>query len=473
MLLGWYCYCITSSTSQDRPCLTSIFGEGGSLKFPLLWFYRGIPDAGRFYPSYNGYKDELVWSSIWLYMATNETKYLTEAKSKYRQFRLNKYANQDFYWDDKLPGINVLLTKITRKKIYRTQAKKFCDNIIKQGKYTPKGLLYRRPWGTLQYSSGAALICLLTADLGIKSKDYRKFAKKQIDYILGDGGSRSFVVGYGPMPPNQPYHRSSSCPSAPNPCNFTALYSKEHNPHILYGAVVAGPDHKDHYVDDRSNTRSNRVSIAYNAAFQSAVAALKYLEIFPPPTVKPKTKMPKTTRKPRRKLTTTTATMTTATTATPIKPTTMISETSTVISANWNKPTNATSIPATNANLSNLTNTTTSDARFVTAPSSTIIVATTPTTTHFSDVELHNSTHHNAANHSDIATSPNSMQDDTDIFIPTKRSDITTVENSILATATPRNANDTMQDKNKGLSNKRCKLHCPVLIITFIIRLFS
>lgn len=34
------------------------------------------------------------------------------------------------------------------------------------------------------------------------------FAKKQIDYALGDGG-HSFVVGVGKNPPERPHHRAA------------------------------------------------------------------------------------------------------------------------------------------------------------------------------------------------------------------------------------------------------------------------
>lgn len=43
------------------------------------------------------------------------------------------------------------------------------------------------------------------ADIGIKSIPYREFAKKQIHYILGDGG-QSYVVGFGKNYPLQPHH---------------------------------------------------------------------------------------------------------------------------------------------------------------------------------------------------------------------------------------------------------------------------
>jgi len=48
---------------------------------------------------------------------------------------------------------------------------------------------------------------LQAADLGLSPANYRRFAKTQIDYMLGVGG-RSFVVGIGNNPPQRPHHRS-------------------------------------------------------------------------------------------------------------------------------------------------------------------------------------------------------------------------------------------------------------------------
>jgi hypothetical protein len=63
----------------------------------------------------------------------------------------------------------------------------------------------------------------------------------------------------------------SSCPPAPAVCE---LNSPAPNYYVLTGALVGGPDEYDSYVDDRSDYVHNEVATDYNAAFQSAVAAL-------------------------------------------------------------------------------------------------------------------------------------------------------------------------------------------------------
>ena len=44
------------------------------------------------------------------------------------------------------------------------------------------------------------------------------------------------------------------------------------NPHELFGALVGGPGPNDEFEDLRTDRLKNRVSITYNAGFQSAVA---------------------------------------------------------------------------------------------------------------------------------------------------------------------------------------------------------
>lgn len=52
-----------------------------------------------------------------------------------------------------------------------------------------------------------AFMALLAAEDGIRTNEYRTWAKGQIGFALGDTG-RSFVVGFGVNPPTQPYHRA-------------------------------------------------------------------------------------------------------------------------------------------------------------------------------------------------------------------------------------------------------------------------
>jgi len=81
--------------------------------------------------------------------------------------------------------------------------------------YTPGGLAWLSPWGSLRYASTAAFLAFVWADdptVGTPSKKetYRAFAEKQINYILGDNPRKgSYVVGFGENSPKHPHHRTA------------------------------------------------------------------------------------------------------------------------------------------------------------------------------------------------------------------------------------------------------------------------
>lgn len=145
-------------------------------------------------------------------------------------------------------------------------------------KRTPKGLVFRDAWGANRFAANTAFLALLAADLGLNPVAYRQFARKQIHYMLGDSG-RSFVVGFGKNPPQRPHHRSSSCPSAPARCDWGNYENAGPNVHVLYGALVGGPDRYDKFKDDRTEVKYSEVATDYNAGFQSAVAGLRHLQL--------------------------------------------------------------------------------------------------------------------------------------------------------------------------------------------------
>jgi hypothetical protein len=102
------------------------------------------------------------------------------------------------------------------------------------------------------------------------------FALQQVTYALGGrrGKGRSFIVGLGFNPPTKPQHRQASCASGVFKCSVSnALAAAGPNPHVIKGAVVAGPDSDDGFADDRSSEQS-RVSVAYNVPFMGTVAGL-------------------------------------------------------------------------------------------------------------------------------------------------------------------------------------------------------
>lgn len=60
------------------------------------------------------------------------------------------------------------------------------------------------------------------------------------------------------------------------------MMSNKANDHVLYGALVNGPDMNDHFVDVRFNKAGKaytKVRIDYNAGFTGALAGLLQLDI--------------------------------------------------------------------------------------------------------------------------------------------------------------------------------------------------
>ncbi|XP_039249825.2 uncharacterized protein LOC120327569 isoform X1 [Styela clava] len=276
---------IESGSNETDPYVQSLIKHAKEL-FQFADKYRGvyhmsIRAAANFYPS-SGYNDELVWAAMWLYIATNDEVYLANVKTKY--FIYNLFNQQtEFSWDQKAVGVQLLLAKYTKKRTYVKPLLAFCDSVMPDGtaEYTPQGLLFKSKWGPIRYACNAGFICMVTSKLKLvpdeKKTKYRKFGEDQIDYVLGKTG-KSFVVGYGINYPKQPHHRSSSCSTA-GKCTYEDFRKPTDNPQVLTGAVVGGPDDRDMWMNDRTNTMSNAVSLDFNSALQSAVAVLKQFQI--------------------------------------------------------------------------------------------------------------------------------------------------------------------------------------------------
>ena len=115
-------------------------------------------------------------------------------------------------------------------------------------------------WGNLRHMGNAAFLVLIGAkgESGAERDRLVCWAHGQLHYALGDTG-RSFVVGFGNNPPQQPHHRGSSCPNAPTPCDYQWFTKPGANQRTVVGALVGGPDPSDIYRDDRTDARNNEV----------------------------------------------------------------------------------------------------------------------------------------------------------------------------------------------------------------------
>lgn len=252
--------------------------------------YRGvysdcIKDAGSYYRSWSGYQDELVWGAAWLYQATGDAAYLKKAEAAYEGIKSidtpGKPYKWTLSWDDKSYGAYVLMAKLTKNPKYEEDAERWLDYWTEgfQGQritYSPGGLAWLDSWGSLRYASNTAFMALLYADYlwqnnrkSDKAWVYHKFGKKQIDYALGENPSgRSYVIGYGVNPPQNPHHRAA------HGSWTNSLQAPAKTRHLLYGALVGGPDRNDSYSDARDQYVFTEVATDYNAAFTGALAFL-------------------------------------------------------------------------------------------------------------------------------------------------------------------------------------------------------
>ncbi len=243
----------------------------------------GYTAASGFYNSWSGFYDELSWAGAWLYLATQDQTYLDKAEEYAKNWGTEPQTTTVGYkwahcWDDVHNGAAVLLARLTDKEIYKKATEMHLDywttgvNGLKIS-YTTKGLAWLSRWGSLRYATTTAFLADIYAAWSgcptSKATIYKNFAKQQADYALGSSG-RSFVVGYGVNPPQHPHHRtahSSWADSLSNPATHR---------HVLYGALVGGPDaaNDSSYEDDISNYITNEVACDYNAGFVGILARM-------------------------------------------------------------------------------------------------------------------------------------------------------------------------------------------------------
>ncbi len=234
----------------------------------------GYTAANGFYNSWSGFNDELSWAATWLYMATKDEKYLEKA-DKYFDLSVGNYKWAQC-WDDVYVGSALLLTQITDEDKYKSKVEKNLDYWTtgvdgEQITYTPKGLAWLDQWGSLRYATTQAFIGATYSEYKGCSKEkqkiYMDFAVNQVNYALGSSG-RSYVVGFGENSPSHPHHRTSQG-------SWTNSIQDPVDPrHILFGALVGGPDSSDGYTDEVGNYVNNEVACDYNAGYTCALAKL-------------------------------------------------------------------------------------------------------------------------------------------------------------------------------------------------------
>lgn len=233
--------------------------------------------------------DDYCWAGMWLYMATGDTDYLDEALG---------VLNNDYYapptyvhcWNDVWTGAMCLISECNDKDNtildrFRTisgkneyEIKDFWSQIEKQiqncmsgslGKLSPQGYFFLDKWGSARYNTAAQLAALVYDKYNNEGKpsEYSDWARGQMEYLLGnnDAGT-AYVVGYNENAVKYPHHRAAS--------GLTMAEDTREQKHVLYGALVGGPDSDDYHSDTTNDWIYNEVTIDYNAAFVGACAGL-------------------------------------------------------------------------------------------------------------------------------------------------------------------------------------------------------
>jgi endoglucanase len=258
-------------------------------------------DTGGLYTSEYAY-DDLAWAALWLYLATGTQSYLddilgpnaggggwldhfpgfiTTCLQRTGASCWAESATHD--WNSVRTGVFLKLAQILRDlghpaaagvlSIAREDSMKWPDGPERKVAMTPAGFSVAYAYGSARYNSAGQFVALVYAKLfGANAPDdvskIQSWAKRQMAYILGDNPLKtSYMMGYSDKYCMQPHHAAG----------HASIWGEPDNPvenrHIIWGALVNGPDADDNHVDRRSDFGSNEVTIDYNVSLIAALAA--------------------------------------------------------------------------------------------------------------------------------------------------------------------------------------------------------
>ncbi|KAK2978424.1 hypothetical protein RJ640_002697 [Escallonia rubra] len=271
--------------------------------------YRGAYSTGLrsavcpFYCAVNGYQDELLWAAAWLHKASRRREYREYIVTNEVVLRAGDTINE-FGWDNKHAGINVLISKEVLMgkaddlRSFQNNADDFICSLLPgishpQVQYSPGGLIFKAGGSNMQHVTSLSFLLLAYSNYlshanhavpcGGKSASpalLKRLAQRQVDYILGDNPMRmSYMVGYGARYPKRIHHRASSLPSvgthpARIGCKAGSRYylSPDPNPNLLVGAVVGGPNSSDAFPDSRPFFQESEPTTYINAPLVGLLA---------------------------------------------------------------------------------------------------------------------------------------------------------------------------------------------------------
>jgi endoglucanase len=252
--------------------------------------YRGLGYSGGYYGSAYD-EDELSWAAAWLYAITGNIQYVrdidsSDANGNYTGYmsRIIPNTKNDWQnswthcWDVVWAGAFMKLASLFPEDEHFDYLARwnleFWSGIEHQRpdekdymKKTPAGYGMLNGWGSARYNCAAQLCALVYQKYHPDRTDFTDWARGQMEYIMGNNPmGYSYIVGYGSAYAKHPHHRAAHG-SATNDMNNPP----EHQ-HILWGALVGGPDANDYHIDATTEYAYNEVAIDYNAAFVGALA---------------------------------------------------------------------------------------------------------------------------------------------------------------------------------------------------------
>jgi hypothetical protein len=257
--------------------------------------YRGLGAGDGFYTSSYD-EDELSWAAVWLYEATNDIQYIRDIDATddgvytgYMKRIISTTANtwQNIWvhsWDTVWGGV---FTKLATLFPDRTDFDYFARWNLEywsggsvphedsnDGNYltpTPAGFAVRSTWGSARYNAAAQLCALVYAKYTGRRDFVDNWVRGQMNYILGQNPfGYSLLVGY-PTPEasaQHPHHRAA------HGSQTNSMVDPPEHRHVLWGALVGGPDNADHHNDVTTDFVYNEVAIDYNAGLVGALAGL-------------------------------------------------------------------------------------------------------------------------------------------------------------------------------------------------------
>ena len=272
--------------------------------------YKGLGNGDGFYSS-GGDEDDLAWAAVWLYEATKNMDYIYHIDSVSSDGIFTGYMKDiisttentwqniwvhcwDVVWGGVFTKLACMFPENERFDYFaKWNLEYWTGGFVKHENKddisylapTKAGYAMINTWGSARYNTAAQLCTMAYQKYHPECTKLTEWAKRQMNYLMGDNPMhRSYIVGFTDNYAEHPHHRA-----AHGSTTLSMLNPVEHS-HMLWGALVGGPDSNDKHVDVTYDYVYNEVAIDYNAAVVGALAGQyllyergdKALENFPP-----------------------------------------------------------------------------------------------------------------------------------------------------------------------------------------------